>query len=91
MNENIINRKLDKIINAIQNQMVVRKKVLSMKEASIYLGVSISDLYKKTSKGEITFYKPNGKRIYFRKADLVEWMLQNKNITDKSIKTKKDD
>jgi hypothetical protein len=30
-----------------------------------------------TSKGEITYYKPNGKLIYFKRSDLDDWMLRN--------------
>jgi len=80
MNDTIIIKKLNKIIKVIQEQKVVKKDVLSLKEASIYLCISDSDLYKKTGKGEISFYKPNGKKIYFKRADLDKWMLRNKTI-----------
>ena len=53
------------------------KKILCSKEAAEYLGVSTSFLYKLTSGGRITFYKPSGKLIYFRVEDLDSWMLQN--------------
>ncbi|MCL8536852.1 helix-turn-helix domain-containing protein [Chryseobacterium gallinarum] len=55
------------------------KKILSFKEALAYLDVSPSLLYKLTSQRTITYFKPNGGKIYFQKADLDYWMLQNEN------------
>ncbi len=57
----------------------VTKEILSFKEAVQYLDVSKSYLYKLTSQSKISFYKPNNKLIYFKKSDLDNWMLQNKN------------
>jgi excisionase family DNA binding protein len=87
MNEKIIVRKLNKIINAVEEQKIVRKKVLSLREACIYLCLSESAIYQKTSKREIPFYRPSGKQLYFKKAELDEWMLQNKNEPMKNKKT----
>ncbi|MGC5746030.1 helix-turn-helix domain-containing protein [Chryseobacterium sp. NFX27] len=61
-----------------QTQGYLAKEVLTFKEASALLGVSSSMLYKLTHKRAITFYKPNGKLIYFKRADLLNWMLSNK-------------
>lgn len=54
------------------------KEILSFKEALIYMDVSPSFLYKLTSKRIITFFKPSGKRIYFKRSDLDKWMTLNK-------------
>lgn len=54
------------------------KEVLTFKEAFALLGISSSMLYKMTHKRAITFYKPSGKLIYFKRADLINWMLSNK-------------
>lgn len=54
------------------------KNILCFKEALKYLNVSESFLYKKTALRVITFYKPSGKLIYFKKEDLDSWLLQNK-------------
>lgn len=48
-----------------------------MEEASKYLGVSKSTLYKLTSTRKITFTKPNGGKIYFNKSNLDEWLQLN--------------
>jgi len=53
------------------------KEILSLKEATAYLDVSESLLYKLTSTRKIKFYKPNKGRVYFKRVDLDQWMLQN--------------
>lgn len=63
----------------LENLCLATKEVLNLKEAAIYLGVSNSFLYKLTSKGDIAFYKPAGKLIYFEKQHLLEWARSNKN------------
>lgn len=69
-----------------RNQVLVgQKAILSLQEAANYLGVSESTLYKMTSARTITFYKPNNGKIYFRRVDLDNWMLQNevKSVTQR--------
>ena len=53
------------------------KEVLTLEEASLFLGLSKSQLYKLTGAGVIPHYKPGGKYIYFDRADLVEWVRHN--------------
>lgn len=57
--------------------MQPQKEILSFREAVVYLDVSESLLYKITSKRAITFFKPNGGKLYFKKTDLDHWMTQN--------------
>ena len=68
----------EEIKDLLENQNIDKKDILKLVEASEYMGVSKSFLYKLTHKGNITHFKPNGKLIYFRKSDLNAWMLQNK-------------
>ena len=55
------------------------KRVLSFDEGCQYLGYKKSYVYKLTSAGILPYSKPNGKRIYFDKELLEEWMLSNAN------------
>lgn len=55
----------------------LKKEILSFQEALQYLDLSESSLYKLTSDKKITFYKPNGGKLYFKKENLDSWMLQN--------------
>lgn len=67
-------------IKKLVSQLLLDKsdKPLTLDEASIYTGRSKSDLYKRTSKGEIPHYKPSGKVIYFDKKELDQWLLANR-------------
>ena len=69
-----------------QNLGWLAKEVLSFKEALALLDVSSSMLYKLTHQRAISFYKPNGKLIYFRREDLMNWMLGNKQPSNEEIR-----
>ena len=57
------------------------KEVLTTAEASAYLGLSESYLYKLTSSKRIPHYKPNGKLVYFNRRELCEWAMKNQGQT----------
>lgn len=50
------------------------QKPLNTEQAAAFLDVSVSHLYKLTSRGEIPHYKPTGKRLYFLPEDLLEYV-----------------
>lgn len=68
-------------------QLIAQKEILSFREALLYMDVSQSFLYKLTSKKEIDFTKPNGGKIYFRKSDLDNWMMQNESTSARVLET----
>ncbi len=70
----------------------LNKEILTLEEACLYMGISKSTMYKLTSQSKtITFYKPTGKLIYFKRKDLDEFMLQNQNLSiDKQLENKLD-
>jgi excisionase family DNA binding protein len=49
------------------------------------LELSQSHLYKLTSAGSIPHYKPNGKKLYFNREELDQWLLRNRNATNDEI------
>ncbi|MDE6263767.1 MAG: helix-turn-helix domain-containing protein [Paramuribaculum sp.] len=61
------------------------KEVLTSDEASRYMGISKSYLYKLTMRGEIPHYKPMGKMCYFNRAELEQWLQQNRCATSSEI------
>jgi excisionase family DNA binding protein len=69
----------------VLDQNIIMKQVLNFAEAAKYLELSHSHLYKLTSAGNIPFYKPNGKKLYFNRAELDEWLLRNRNATREEI------
>lgn len=58
------------------------KVFLTLDEAAIYLGIAKSTLYKLTACKLIPFSKPNGKKIYFSKIRLEEWVMSKSNNPD---------
>ncbi|WP_307756620.1 helix-turn-helix domain-containing protein [uncultured Alistipes sp.] len=54
------------------------KVMLTLEEAAAYMGLSKSYLYKLVSWGEITHYKPGGKRVYFHINDVLAWLQHNR-------------
>jgi len=87
MNETLF-AKLQMLSDNIEHQKLLRKDIMTLEEASIYVGLSKSAMYKKTSLNLIPFYKPNGKIIYFKRDDLDQWMLTNRQSTVNEIKEK---
>lgn len=49
---------LQKRVTSLESLCFQSKPVLNLEEASIYLGISRSMLYKMTHAGKIDFYKP---------------------------------
>ncbi len=81
MDKEII-KKLETIEGILLMQDILMKPILSLKEASLYLGISKSTLYKMTFENKISHYKPSGKLIYFKKEDLDDYLLKNKIISN---------
>ena len=61
----------------LEKMLFLTKDVLSFDEASIFLNLSKSYLYKLTSGNLIPHYKPQGKMLYFEKTELEAWLRQN--------------
>ena len=76
-------QKLEKLEEIICKQ---EPEFYSIQEASVFLKISKSTLYKLTANREIPFYQPNGKLIYFKKSDLFDWLSKNKRRTINEIK-----
>lgn len=58
--------------------------VTDINEASRFLGLSKSALYKMTCNREIPHYK-RGKRLYFDKSELAKWVMRNKILSQDEI------
>ena len=69
----------------LEQQIFLTKNVLSFDEASLFLHLSKSYLYKLTSDNLIPHYKPQGKMLYFEKAELESWLRQNPVKTQAQI------
>jgi excisionase family DNA binding protein len=60
-------------------------KPLNLPEAAAYLSISKSSLYRQTSKGEIAYCKPNGKKLYFLKRDLNAWVQRHRKKSNAEL------
>ena len=74
---------LQKRIEAVEDILDNAKEVLTVEEASRFMDIARSSLYKMTSDRSIPFYRPNGKMIYFEKADILAWIRQNRVMATK--------
>ena len=75
-------KQIDLRLLHIEKLLLCNKTVLTLNEAAEYTGLSKSYLYKLTSSGMIPHSKPNGKQVYFGKAELDAWLLRNEVKTN---------
>jgi excisionase family DNA binding protein len=86
--DDIILIKLNNIEMMLQQQNLLKKDVLNLNEACTYLDISHSHLYKLTSQKQIPHFCPQGKKLYFRRSELDEWLLRNRQDSIDEIETK---
>lgn len=77
---------MEKRVAEIEETLFLHKQVFSFEEASKFLNLSKSYLYKLTSGGLIPHYKPQGKMLYFEKAELEEWLRRNPVRSQQEVK-----
>lgn len=80
--QDIVSR-LDVLISA----SVSAKNILTIEEAAAFTGLSVSTIYKLTSRQEIPHYKPRGKMLCFNRIELEAWQMQNRVKTTDEIQT----
>ena len=79
--------KLSLIQLLLEEQNLLKKDVLNLKEACKYLDMSASHLYKLTSQNLIPHFCPRGKKLYFKREDLDQWLLRNRKDSVDEIET----
>lgn len=62
---------LEKRLKTIEEKAYFVKDVLTLKEAAVHIGASLSQIYKMTSNGCIPHYKPRGKCAILREKSLM--------------------
>lgn len=76
---------LEKLIQQISLPEQDKEELLSIGEVSILLNLSVSTIYSKVCKREIPFNK-QGKRIYFYKNELMQWIKSGRVMTYTEMK-----
>ena len=80
-----MDKTLEKRVEELEQMLFLTKNVFSFDEASKFLNLSKSYLYKLTSGNLIPHYKPQGKILFFERADLEAWLRQNTIKTQAQI------
>ena len=76
---------LKELKKSIGEQNTLLKPVLNFEEACKYLQLSKSHLYKLTSRKEIPHFCPGGKKLYFNREELDQWLQRFRQKTTEEI------
>ena len=83
---------LKKMVNDLQEQMKAMstklnldKDIFNSEEASAFLGITMSQLYKLTHFQQIPFYKPSGKLIMFERKELIAWVRKGRVMSTSEL------
>ena len=83
---------MDELLNEIREvkrlileQNLLRKDVLNFAEACQYLDISESHMYKLTCRKQIPHFCPQGKKLYFNRQELDQWLQQHRQVTKDEI------
>lgn len=63
-----------------------QKSILTVDDLSKYLGLQPSYIRKMTHNREIPHYKPNGKKLYFHREEIDEWILSSRVATAEELR-----
>ncbi|MBL7819940.1 MAG: helix-turn-helix domain-containing protein [Saprospiraceae bacterium] len=85
MDEEILNR-FNRLEKLLTERNIQEKEFLNVDEACQYLGIKKSTLYKLTHTRKIPYFCPEGKLIFFQKADLNEFLMRNRQHNEDEIK-----
>ena len=66
------------------------EQLLTIKEAASLLHLSVSTLYSKNSRGELPNVCKQGKRLYFSKQSLIDWVKEGRNKSSSEIEQEAD-
>ncbi|MDR0759248.1 MAG: helix-turn-helix domain-containing protein [Treponema sp.] len=66
-------------------------ELLSVSKAAEFIGVSRGSLYRFIHERKIPCYKPSGKRVYFKRSELENFLFRNKQFASYEIAEKAED
>ena len=59
-------------------ELSFKKQYLNVVETSVYTGFSQRYIYQLVHRGEIPYYKPTGRKLFFKVEDLDNWISISK-------------
>ncbi len=66
------------VMEQIRSLAIPSKEIMTVEDCALYTGLSTSYIYKLTHRKEIPFFKPMGKRLYFKRSEIEQWLLRNR-------------
>ena len=78
---------LERIEIVMNNHLKESKEILTVNEAAEFLNLETSYLYQLTSRKRIAYYRP-GRKLYFKKSDLIDWITSHRQSTVDEITNK---
>lgn len=86
--ENEILNRLKHLEKMVLQNTLLQKAILNLEEAAEYLKLSVSYIYKMTSKKSIPHFKSRGKILSFDRLMLDEWNRRNPIRTQHEVEAK---
>ena len=74
-------------LTAVEDKLFLLKPYLDTQEAAVYLGISVSYLHKLTMQRAIPFYSPVGRRLYFKREELDEWIGHERHASSEEMQS----
>jgi predicted DNA-binding transcriptional regulator AlpA len=75
---------LERLIKALKLPEQYPEELMDIKQASVLLRLAIPTIYSKVSRNEIPVSK-QGKKLYFCKSELIDWIKRGRNRTNAEI------
>lgn len=76
----------DTLLSTIADRVAINsKEVWTVEDAAQYTGFSKSQLYKLASSHVLPYSKPSGKVIFFKREDVINWLLSNRCASNEEI------
>lgn len=65
---------------------IEQKSIMTVDDLSAYLGLQSTYIRKLTYNREIPHYKPSGKKLYFLREEIDEWVLSSRVATAEELR-----
>ena len=82
-----IKEMLAEIVCLLSEQNESAKEILNVDEAARVLNLSKSHVYKLAQRRELAYFCPAGKKYYFKRSDLIEYLTRYRTASADEIQT----
>lgn len=80
-----IKEMLNEIVKILSQQNANAKDILSVEDAARLLNLSKAHIYRLTQTRELPYFCPAGKKYYFRREDLINYLTRNRIASAEEI------